>query len=305
MMAQPARMVAPALSGFRLDGQFPDLPPRDDMQNSIYLDSPAHQAALAFHFDAPDSTLVLSEIPLGWETGQTAGLLVPDLTIAFHIDRATAYRQRGYSIGQHGKPPDFVLEIASIHTARNDYTGKRDGYAAYGVPEYWRFDPTGGDYYPAVLAGERLVNGVYQPLELERTPGGWRGRGPALGLDVCWEDGQLRWYNPAAGEYLRTLAEEAGGRIAAEDQRDAALADIAIIQADIDAIQAERDADRLVSEARRIALEADLDAERDARIDMEAARDAAREALEGRIRQLEEELRRRDAGEEPPPGPEV
>ena len=270
MMAQPARLVArPAPSAVPRDGQFPDLPPRDDMQNAIYLAAPAHQAALAFHFDAPDTTLVLSEIPLGWETGQSAGLLVPDLTVAFHIDRATAYRQRGYSIEQHGKAPDFVLEVASIHTARNDYTTKRDGYAAYGVPEYWRFDPTGGDYYPEALMGEQLVNGVYQPLGVERTERGWRGRSPALGLDVCWEDGQLRWYNPAAGEYLRTLAEEAGGRIAAEDQRDA-----------------EREA-RIVSEAERIVMQFERDAERDARLE-----------LEERVRQLEEELRRRREAEE-------
>ena len=288
MTAQFARLVAaPAPSAVARDGEFPDLPPRDDMQNAIYLAAPAHQAALAFHFDAPDTTLVLSEIPLGWETGQSAGLLVPDLTVAFHIDRATAYRQRGYSIEQHGKAPDFVLEVASIHTARNDYTTKRDGYAAYGVPEYWRFDPTGGDYYPEALYGEQLVNGVYQPLGVERTERGWRGRSPALGLDVCWEDGQLRWYNPAAGEYLRTLAEEAGGRIAAEDQRDAALIDIAILQSDLDAKREALQAERIAAEARRIAIEAERDAEQQARLE-----------LEERLRQLEEELRRREAEEE-------
>ena len=30
--------------------RFPEFPPRDDMQNSIYLDAPAHQAALSHHF---------------------------------------------------------------------------------------------------------------------------------------------------------------------------------------------------------------------------------------------------------------
>ena len=29
--------------------KFPDFPPRDDMQNSIYLDRPAHQAAREAH----------------------------------------------------------------------------------------------------------------------------------------------------------------------------------------------------------------------------------------------------------------
>ena len=44
-----------------------------------------------------------------------------------------------------------------------------------------------------------------------------------LGLDLCWEDGQLRWYDPATGRYLLTYDEEAAGRLAAERERDAAL----------------------------------------------------------------------------------
>ena len=44
--------------------RFPEFPPRDDMQNSIYLDAPAHQAALSHHFGIPDTTNILSEVPL-------------------------------------------------------------------------------------------------------------------------------------------------------------------------------------------------------------------------------------------------
>ncbi len=50
------------------------------------------------------------------------------------------------------------------------------------------------------------------------------GRSDALNLDVCWEYGQLRFYDPVAGRYLPTYDEEADGRIAAESQRDAAEA---------------------------------------------------------------------------------
>ena len=41
---------------------FPELPPREDMQNSLHLDDPAHQAALRRHFNNDDTTIVLSEI---------------------------------------------------------------------------------------------------------------------------------------------------------------------------------------------------------------------------------------------------
>ena len=51
-------------------------------------------------------------------------------------------------------------------TGRNDYTRKRDDYAAFGVPEYWRFDPSGGEYHDAPLVGDHLVDGVYHPIEV-------------------------------------------------------------------------------------------------------------------------------------------
>ena len=185
--------------------KFPDFPPRDDMQNSLHLDQPAHQATLRRHFGSYDTTIVLSEIPVRRIPGQQEGHRIPDLLIAFGVDRAFAVEQRGYSIRDQGKPPDFVLEVASVTTGQNDYTQKRDDYAAFGVPEYWRFDPSGGEYHDAPLAGDHLVDGVYQPIEVvqlgETT---YRGHSAALGLDLCWEDGQLRWYDPANGRYLLT-----------------------------------------------------------------------------------------------------
>ena len=116
-------------------------------------------------------------------------------------------------------------------TGQNGYTQKRHDYAAFGVPEWWRFDPSGGEYHDAPLAGDHLLDGVYQPIEVvqlgERS---YRGHSTVLGLDLCWEDGQLRWYDPATGRYLLTYDEEAEGRLAeaaerlvAERERDAAL----------------------------------------------------------------------------------
>ena len=138
------------------------------------------------------------------------------MLVAFGVDHAGVIGQRGYSIEEQGKPPDFVLEVASVTTGQNDYTQKRDDYAAFGVPEYWRFDPSGGEYHDAPLAGDHLVDGVYQPIEVvqfgETT---YRGHSAVLGLDLCWEDGQLRWYDPASGRYLLTYDEEAAGRLQA------------------------------------------------------------------------------------------
>ena len=134
--------------------------------------------------------------------------VVPDCVVAFGVDPQAIVEDNGYDISLVGKPPEFVLEVASRWTARNDYTIKRDIYARLGVAEYWRFDHTGGLYYDQPLAGDRLVNGAYQPIELSETSDGvTRGHSRALGLDLCWDDHTLRFYDPVIGEYLRTQAE--------------------------------------------------------------------------------------------------
>ena len=221
MTSRPIRKTPATRSADR----FPDFPPRDDMQNSLHLDQPAHQATLRRHFGSYDTTIVLSEIPVRRIPGQQEGHRIPDLLIAFGVDRAFAVEQRGYSIRDQGKPPDFVLEVASPSTGREDYTGKRNDYAAFGIPEYWRFDPSGGLHHSVPLAGDRLVEGAYQPVEIqEMGPAHRHGHSDVLGLDLCWEDGRLRWWDPAAQSYLLTFDEERDVRIAEAEARAAAEA---------------------------------------------------------------------------------
>ena len=200
------------------DEMFPEFPPRDDMNNPLYLHIPAHMASLARHLGFPETTLVLGEVPVGWRpTSDRHVVLIPDLIVAFGIDREEVIRRYGYSIQDIGKPPDFVLEVASPTTGVRDYTLKRARYAEFGIPEYWRFDHTGGEYHDAALAGDRLGVDGYHPIEID-TVGDrlFRGHSDVLGLDICWEYGQLRFYDPVEGRYLPTFDEEADARLAAE-----------------------------------------------------------------------------------------
>lgn len=144
-------------------GKFPELPPRDDMQNPLYLYRPGHLSALEWHFNSLETTLIMGEVPVGWRHNVSLGMRRPDLTIAFNVDAARIIADEGYSIEVIGKPPDFVLEVASKSTGEGDYIGKRRDYAAFGIPEYWRFDPSGGIYHDAPLAGDRLADGEYRP----------------------------------------------------------------------------------------------------------------------------------------------
>ena len=191
--------------------RFPYFPPRDDMQNPIHLSDPALQSALRVHFGNSDTTLVLGEVPVSRRVPKSrAGVRVPDLMVAFDVDRADIIERSGYAIDLVGKPPDFALEVASPNTARNDYTVKRRDYERFGIPEYWRFDPTGGDLYDAALAGDQLVDGRYEPIPMEWVSEDMgRGYSRILGLYLCWEDGWLRFYDPQRGRYLPTYDDQA------------------------------------------------------------------------------------------------
>ena len=224
----------------------PDPPEPEDMNNWRYFNSYGHGLHLIEHLGSQATTLITSEVYLCPEhDSPLEGRLVPDLLVAFNIDPELAARRNGYVISDHGKPPDFVLEIGSSSTGHRDATDKRTGYAKLGVREYWRFDPSGGSYQGVPLAGDRLVGGAYEPIPVERIDGStFQGYSPVLDLRLRWEQGQLGWYDPATGRHILTY----------HDQQ--ARADVAEAHAD-----AER-AFRLAAEARVRELEAELERRR-------------------------------------------
>ena len=148
-----------------------------------------------------------------------SGVPYPDLFVAFDADaRRLPGTQTATSISEQGKPPDFVLEIASRSTGRQDTVDKRISYAALGIQEYWRFDET-GQFHGTRLAGDRLVSGQYEPLPIEAlTDGSLQGYSAILSLNLRWTEGQLGWYDPNTGRHIATLESERQARIQAEAQ---------------------------------------------------------------------------------------
>ena len=227
--------------------QFPEFPPRYDMQNIDILHEIGYVATLKRHFGRRDTTLVYGELPVGNTLIIRLGLRIPDLIIAFDCDPARAIERQGYDIDEQGKPPDFVIEIASKTTGRVDYTEKRVDYERYGIPEYWRFDATGGDYHDAALAGDMLVDGRYEPIDIEREGASYYwGYSDTLGLYVCWDAGKLRWYDPRTDSYLLTSDEEADRADRAEESaaREAAARQLADERAASEATARRQEADR-------------------------------------------------------------
>ena len=144
----------------------------------------------------------------------------------------------GYTISEVGKPPDFVLEVASESTGRRDYTVKREIYASYRVHEQWRFDHTGGRYHDAPLAGDRLANGEYVPIPVLSGPDGvLRGYSEALGLELHWDRGTLRFWDPATEAYLPDLTEAKAQRDAEAEARLVAEARIRQLESELRRLQ--------------------------------------------------------------------
>ncbi len=239
------------------------------------------------------AALVSGDTPIYYEEDGEQRIVRPDCYVAFGVDTEAIMRRNGYFMRRVRKAPDFALEIASESTHTEDTGRKRDIYARLGIGEYWRFDATGGEYYGEPLVGEALVAGEYRRVEMQRNGDGmvW-GRSEALGLDLCWDKGRLRFYDPSAGEYRLNMGE----LVDAVAERDRIIADRDRALRDAEsAVDAER-AGRQDAEALSAAAETRANAEAEARRNAEAAlqsEQAAREADRARIRQLEEELRRR------------
>ena len=196
-----------------------------------------------------------SEVPVGPSLPVRNDARIPDLLVVRDGDRELMEEQRGYAIDRQGKAPDFALEVASPTTGRADYTDKRLDYERFGIAEYWRFDPSGGEYHDAALAGDRLVDGVYEPIVIDGIgEGRLRGYSDALGLYVCWEDGRLRFFDPRTEGYLRSHDEDA---TRAEEERVSRLA--AQTRAGTAEARAEEErAGRVAAESRLAEIELEL-----------------------------------------------
>ena len=177
----------------------------------------------------------------------------PDVYLALGVDTRAIRQRKLYLPWEAGKPPDWVLEVASSSTGPEDVGRKRAIYARVGVPEYWRFDPTKqGKYHGQRLAGDRLVAEGYEPIALTTALDGiLKGYSEVLGLSLCWDNGWPRLYDPATKTYLTNWRQERAEREAAEARVAVEQASRLAEQAARRSAEAERDAARLENERLR------------------------------------------------------
>ena len=201
------------------------------------------------------TALVAADILMYPEEGNNRNFIAPDVLVGLGLG---THNRSSYFVWVEGKPPDWVLEVASPSTQKKDRDRKRCRYAAIGVPEYWMFDPKGGVYPPGTprLQGLKLADGKYMPLPWQLAKGGRTIRSGVLGLDIRVEGELLRFRDPATGRDIPHRPE-----VAAAAERAQATAERA-------EAQAKREAER------------------------RKAAEAARSAAEARVAQLEAALRR-------------
>ena len=203
----------------------PDPPERepDDMTSFRNLTKTGNVYLLTKYLGNPDTTIVDGERFIIPEPGTPPRQRIyPDMLVSFNADPTLYDQDNGYVISRQGKPPDLVMEIASERTGRNDVQNKPARYAALGVQEYWRFDHT-GNFHRTKLAGDRLVEGRYEPIDIEEVGEGiLQGHSAVLDLLVRWEQGQLRWHDPATGQEIPTFEQERNARVHAESRAETA-----------------------------------------------------------------------------------
>ena len=199
--------------------RLPDPPARhpDDRTSFDHLTVTGTAYQLSNHLGNSETTLIAGgRYVVARPTQNMAGSHYPDMLVAFDVDPALYKASNGYIINEQGKPPDFVLEIASPHTGHMDVGEKREGYESLGIPEYWRFDET-GEHHGTRLAGDRLEDGRYAPVAVEELAGGvLLGYSRALALDLRWREGALALHDPATSRRILTLEDERAGREQAE-----------------------------------------------------------------------------------------
>ena len=175
------------------------------MADDMWQGNAIRNAAGDLEAALPDA-LVAAAILVYPERGNNRNRISPDVLVAFGLG---THNRMSYLVWEEGKPPDWVLEVASPLKEEDDRGFKREYYAAMGVPEYWLFDAKGDVYPPGTprLQGMGLVDGAYRPLASRLADGERMIRSESLGLDVSADGKLLRFRNPATGRLIRHRSE--------------------------------------------------------------------------------------------------
>lgn len=184
---------------------------------------------LEHHFrDAPD-VYVSGNLLIYYGTPENRRAIAPDVFVIFGVGKK---ERRTYAVWKEGATPDFIIEVASLGTYRQDFTEKKTIYASIlGVKEYYIVSVGKERLLLTPFVGYRLVNGEYAEMAFVNG----RLQSEVLGLELGEHEGELRLYNPSLGAWVEppavrfnaaelALQRERQARIAAEERAQRELA---------------------------------------------------------------------------------
>lgn len=174
-------------------------------------------SALSVHFSEEPDIYVTGDMLIYFVEGDPSKSVAPDVFLIPNLDKRF---RTSYFMWLEGQVPTFIMEITSNSTWRDDIGRKRDLYESWGVSEYWLYDPTEETRLTPLLQGFRLVDGVYEPIEVEFDGESYRGFSSVLNLELHARKDWFRFFNPLTGEYLNNLEESEAARLSAERERD-------------------------------------------------------------------------------------
>ncbi|MEM9539912.1 MAG: Uma2 family endonuclease [Cyanobacteria bacterium P01_E01_bin.42] len=183
--------------------------------------------SLKSYFREREDVYVSGNLHISYKRGVPDAAVSPDVFVVFGVENRP---RRSFKVWEEGgRTPDWVLEVTSAKTWKRDEEDKPTTYSQMGVLEYFQYDPA-GDYLDPPLKGQRLINGVYQPITSNTLEDGTISLySEVLGLYLrLFPNGQFRFFNPQTETYLRSpdeseqRAEEA--EAALQDLRDRLVA---------------------------------------------------------------------------------
>jgi len=211
--------------------------------------------ALKQYFRHRSDVYVSGNLWVSYEEGVPEAAVCPDVFVVFGVEKRQRETYRVWE--EHGKTPDWVLEVTSSITQQEDEHDKPEIYSLIGVKEYFQYDPT-GDYLNPQLKGRRLVGDRYQVLTPSRTEDGKLVfLSVVLGLEMrLLRDGRLRFFDPESGESLRTF-QESEREILREKERAAQERERPAQERDRAECEKKR-ADRLAAKLLELGIDPDL-----------------------------------------------
>ena len=202
------------------------------------------ESVLRHRFKPRDDVYVGIDQLVYYTEGEDPKSVAPDVFVSFDVP---SYMRDIYRIAEEGKPPDWVIEIASRATYTKDVDEKKDLYEAMGVGEYWVYDPKGDMHDPRLRAWVLGPSGYEELADLKRPGLEVALWSEALGLELHFDGTDLRMWDPAKQSYLRKLDES-------EEMVETLEAKVETARAKAKAAEAERDAEKRA----RLAVEAEL-----------------------------------------------